>query len=162
MKRIFVAAAAALTLAGPLAATPAFARDYRSEYRQDRRDVREDRRDFRNDRRDFRNDRRDYRNDRWDSRRHNGYYYQNRFHRGPPPAAYYGRPGFSYGYQAWSRGQYIPRGYPVRVVEYRSYPQYRLAPPPRGYHYVRDDRGDILLAAIATGLIASVIVGGAY
>jgi Ni/Co efflux regulator RcnB len=156
MKRILLAAAAALTLAGPLMASPAFARDYRSEYRQDRREWRDDRRD---DRRDYRNDRRDYRSDRWDSRRYNGYYYQNRFYRGAPPAAYYGRPGFSYGYQAWSRGQYIPRGYPVRVVEYRNY---RLAPPPRGYHYVRDDRGDILLAAIATGLIASVIAGGAY
>lgn len=157
MKRILLTAAAALTLAGPLAVSSASAREYRSEYRQDQRsDWRNDRRD---DRRDYRGDRRDSRNDRWDSRRYNGYYYQNRFHRGAPPAAYYGRPGFSYGYQAWSRGQYIPRGYPVRVVQYRDY---RLSPPPYGYHYVRDDRGDILLAAIATGLIASVIIGSSY
>jgi Ni/Co efflux regulator RcnB len=29
--------------------------------------------------------------------------------------------------------------------------------PPRGYHYVQDDKGDIILAAIATGLIAAII-----
>ena len=42
-----------------------------------------------------------------------------------------------------------------REVDYRDY---RLRAPPRGYHYVRDDNtGEIVLAVIATGLIASLI-----
>jgi Ni/Co efflux regulator RcnB len=42
-----------------------------------------------------------------------------------------------------------------REVDYRAH---RLREPPRGYHYVRDDNtGDIVLAVIATGLIASLI-----
>lgn len=42
-----------------------------------------------------------------------------------------------------------------REVDYRDY---RLRQPPRGYHYVRDDNtGEIVLAVIATGLIASLI-----
>lgn len=43
-----------------------------------------------------------------------------------------------------------------REVDYRAH---RLREPPRGYHYVRDaNTGDIVLAAIATGLIAALIV----
>ena len=43
-----------------------------------------------------------------------------------------------------------------REVDYRSH---RLKAPPRGYHYVRDNNtGEIILAAIATGLIASIIL----
>lgn len=42
-----------------------------------------------------------------------------------------------------------------REVDYRYH---RLKAPPRGYHYVRDDNtGDIILAAIATGIIAAII-----
>ena len=42
----------------------------------------------------------------------------------------------------------------AREVDHRAY---RMKAPPRGYHYVQDDRGDIILAAIATGLIAAII-----
>jgi len=42
-----------------------------------------------------------------------------------------------------------------RDVDYRAQ---RLNQPPRGYHYLRDDNtGDIILAAIAAGLIAALI-----
>jgi Ni/Co efflux regulator RcnB len=42
-----------------------------------------------------------------------------------------------------------------REVDYRSH---RLKAPPRGYHYVKDDNtGEIILAAIATGIIAAII-----
>jgi Ni/Co efflux regulator RcnB len=139
-KRMFLAAAAVLTFAGPLAAESAFAQPGRYDNHRGYGD---------RDRDGVPN-----RVDRWDNRRNNGYYYNNRWYRGAPPAAYYGRPGFRVGYRAWTRGERIPYGYPVHVVDYRSY---RLAPPPRGYHWVRDDRGDFLMAAIATGVIASVI-----
>lgn len=43
-----------------------------------------------------------------------------------------------------------------REVDYRDH---RLKEPPRGYHYVRDDNtGDIVVAAIAGGLIAALIL----
>jgi Ni/Co efflux regulator RcnB len=49
-------------------------------------------------------------------------------------------------------------GYYTRYVEV-DYRDHHLKPPPRGYHYVRDDKGDIILPAVATGLIASIIAG---
>lgn len=55
----------------------------------------------------------------------------------------------------WQRGHYLPAQYRARpyVMDYRAY---RLAPPPRGYHYVRvDDRA--VLVAITSGLIANVV-----
>jgi Ni/Co efflux regulator RcnB len=61
------------------------------------------------------------------------------------------------GYQAraWHRGDRLPAEYRGRgyVVDYRAY---RLAPPPRGYQYVRVGN-DVVLTAVATGVIASVI-----
>lgn len=158
MKRLLVTAMAAVTLVGPLAmTTPAMAKDYGYQRVDDRRDWRDNRRDERRD--DRRDDRRNYnqgyREGRWDAQRHNGYTYNNRWYYGAPPAAYYGRPGFQPGYHSWRRGERLPPGYHYQVVDYR---RYNYAPPPRGYHYVRDDRGDVILAAIATGIIASVIL----
>jgi Ni/Co efflux regulator RcnB len=52
---------------------------------------------------------------------------------------------------------YYRHGY--EGVDYRAY---HLRPPPRGCRYVRDDRGDILLVGIATGVILSAILGSRY
>ena len=71
------------------------------------------------------------------------------------------RPGYSYGYgyeqgyRHWSRGQVLP-------YEYRRYPVYNYddygwAPPPRGHAYYRTNTGDIILAAVATGIIVSIL-----
>lgn len=59
-------------------------------------------------------------------------------------------------HKRWKVGdRYERRDTRVRVVNYNSY---HLKPPPRGYHYVRDDNtGEIILAAIATGIIAAII-----
>ncbi len=61
------------------------------------------------------------------------------------------------GYQArqWRHGEKLPPAYRSRayVVDHRTY---RLAPPPRGYQYVRVGN-DVALTAITTGVIASVI-----
>src|SRR5512145_1831920 len=85
----------------------------------------------------------------WDRRRFNGYAYRGVWHYGPPPASL---ADAVLGYRAWRRGDRLPAYYisSFPVVDYRVY---RLAPPPRGYHYVRDDRGDYLLIGIATGVI---------
>jgi len=52
----------------------------------------------------------------------------------------------------WERGhRYYGPSYVVR-----DYGYYRLRPPPRGYHWVRDDNNDLLLVAITTGIILDI------
>lgn len=157
MKRLIFSALAAATLVAPAAA---FAdQPQRSGYE------RTSDRDWNNDRdrnwdRNDRNDRngrydRDHRYQRFDSRYHNGYYIGRSWHYGPPPAAAYRMRGFELGFKQWRRGDRL--GYyngRYREVDYRAH---RMKAPPRGYHYVQDDKGDIILAAIATGLIAAII-----
>lgn len=99
--------------------------------------------------------------DRWDSGRHNGYYYNNQWRYGPPPNAYYGRPGYRPGYNAWRRGAYLPDYYRGRGYVIYDYGRYHLRPPPRGYYWYRVG-DDYLLAAIASGLIFDVIVNSGY
>ncbi len=163
MKRILPTAAAFIAAAAPLAAPAAFAEPQRGGYEQNR-DNRYDRND-RDDRRDSRvvvkkhttiwRDNRS--NARWDARQHNGYYIYNTWYYGQPSANAYRTRGFQLGYKPWARGDRLGahnNGY--REVNYRDY---RLNAPPRGYHYVRDDNtGEIILAAIATGIIASIIL----
>lgn len=87
------------------------------------------------------NDHRDYRNDRHDDRRvvvHK----ETRIYKDRP--------------NHWRVGDRFGSYRSYREVNYRDY---RLKQPPRGYHYVRDNNtGEIILAAIATGLIASIIL----
>ncbi|HYC68659.1 RcnB family protein [Brevundimonas sp.] len=56
----------------------------------------------------------------------------------------------------WRRGAVIPYDY-RRNWYVRDYHRYGWAPPPRGYGYYRTDTGDIVLAAIATGVILSLL-----
>ncbi len=163
MKRFAIAAAAALTLTAPLSGVasaqnlggqPRYDRDNRNDRDNDRRD--NDR--SRNDRRDNdRNDRGRNTRARWDRGQHNGYYVNGRWNYGPPPAAVYGRSDYRPGYQAWRRGERLPSYYRTqyREVDWRR-AHYRA--PPRGYHYVRDDRGEVLLVGIATGVILSILL----
>ncbi len=185
MKRIALAAATALMLAGPLTATASAQAVNRAGGQNtvlgvggnhDRADGRRDNDNDRNDRggnrgdndrdwgrgdndRDWdRNDRRgDRRNARWDNQRHNGYTYNGRWYYGPPPSAYEGRHGYEAGYRSWRRGERLPSYYQgrYRQVDYR---REHLRAPPRGYRYVEDDRGDYLLVGIATGVILSIIL----
>ncbi|HBF50550.1 MAG TPA: hypothetical protein DDX04_09515 [Massilia sp.] len=119
---------------------PAFAqhndrRDDRREYRDDRR---EDRRDFRDERRE---DRRDYRDARRDDRRDDR---QARRGAGPRHDLY--------------RGNRLPANYHHKQYVVDNWRSHRLSAPPRGYHWVQVGN-DYVLAAIATGIIASVLLG---
>jgi len=153
MNRFATAAIAALTFIAPLAIAPVAAADPPG-YSQRDRDHRADRRDDRRD--DRRADRRDDRRDnRWDNRRYNGYVVNNRFYYGPPPAHVRNA---RYEYRNWRRGDRLPSYYRQNYVVVRDYQRSRLRAPPRGYHYVRDDRGDTLLVGIATGVILGVIL----
>ena len=73
---------------------------------------------------------------------------------------YYGR---QYGYNGYNghlrTGQRYPywRDHGRYISDYRAY---NLPPPAPGYRYYRDDNGDVVMAAIASGMIG-LIVGGA-
>ncbi|MBX3476061.1 MAG: RcnB family protein [Brevundimonas sp.] len=165
MNRMTKAAVVALALgtaAVPLAAeAQQHRRDDRREWRQDRRDDRRDwRQDRRNDRRDWRQDNR--RNDRWDRNNRDWWRGRSDFrdYRGARQGYWYA-PGYGYhrvepryyGYR-WQRGSYLPPAYRHYYVNDPYY--YGLPPAPRGYRYVHAG-SDIVLMAVATGLIASVL-----
>lgn len=90
-----------------------------------------------------------------------------------PPPVYYAPPQTSvtvtYGYKYgphYHRG-YAPRynvghhyQYAPRTVYINDYHRHGLYQPPSGYHWVRDnDRGDAILASVATGAIIGLVVG---
>lgn len=163
MKKFVTAAVAAViaTTSLGLAATAADAQSYnngprgqaRHEQVQDRRDDRrEHRQDARDDRRenrqDARNDRREYRQD---QRAYDRYQRAERRY----SAARWQQPR-GYSYRTYSYGQRLPNAYNAYVVN--DYNRYGLRAPPRGYHYVRNGN-DVVLAAVAGGLITAVIAG---
>jgi Ni/Co efflux regulator RcnB len=73
---------------------------------------------------------------------------------------YWGR-GYGYeGYRGhWRTGQVYPNWRNDRYV-ITNWRTYNLPPPPAGYRYYRDDSGDVVMAAIASGMIG-LIIGGA-
>jgi len=159
-----------LALAGALTVvSPAFADDDRrgrhgghsSHHRDDDRgDRRHGRWDNDDRRRHWDDDRRSRGHSRWDRSdprrvvymgpsapryvvRHHPVYHDR--YRGRPP---------------WARGRhYGYHGYgPTYVVhDYRPY-RHRLYAPPRGYYWRRSDAGEFLLVAIATGIIADIVL----
>jgi len=151
MKKATKAAVAAITaLASVLTVIPAQAQPGPGRWRDSDRDGRPDRVEWNRDRdRDGRPDQWDRRDNRrgWHGTRDRGSYnWRN----------YGGRYGYD-GYRGrWRTGQrygyWNNRAY--RINDYRSY---GLPAPRRGYRYYRDDSGDIILAAIGTGIIASIL-----
>jgi Ni/Co efflux regulator RcnB len=147
----FVTAAVAATVAlgsvGMASAAEAQSRGDRYEQRQDRREWRqerrEDRREWRQDRREVRQQQRAYA--RWQQA-------QRRYH-----APRYVAPR-GYQYRSWSYGQSMPYAYRTQRYVINDYDRYGLARPPHGYQYVRSGN-DVVLAAVAGGLISAVIAG---
>ncbi|WP_395645095.1 RcnB family protein [Terricaulis sp.] len=139
MKRLAIAATALLTMIGPLAATSAAADPPRSHRVQQQQQQQQR-----------------FQQQRWDDSRYNGFYVGNRFYRGQPNAAQQRARDFRPAWQQWRRGERLnayQRAH-YRRVDFR---REHLRAPPRGYEYRRDERGDLLMVAIATGLIASII-----
>ncbi|MBL8551540.1 MAG: RcnB family protein [Hyphomonadaceae bacterium] len=138
MKKIAIATIAAITALAPVTATSALAApgyqridNHRGDYRG-RPDARQ--------------------------QRQNGYWAGGRFYRGEPTRAQRSARDFRYDYRQWRRGERLntwERGHYSRVADYRAY---RLQAPPRGYEWRRTNTGDFVLAAVATGLIMSVIL----
>ena len=96
---------------------------------------------------------------RWNDRDDNGYTLNGQWRYGRPSANVMNQRGFQAGFHQWRRGDSLPNEFRnrYRIVDYRGA---RLRPPPRGYHYVRDERGNTLLVGIATGVIISMILSG--
>jgi Ni/Co efflux regulator RcnB len=167
-----LAALAALIATGSLATASAadaqsrYERSDRQEHRQDRReDRRDDRRDDRQYARqdDRRDDRREWRQDRREDRQEyrqqaRAYDRWQRAERRYYASRYQAPRG--YRYQQWSYGQRLPSHY-SRGYVINDYYRYGLRAPPRGYHYVRNGN-DVVLAAVAGGLITAVIGGLFY
>lgn len=59
----------------------------------------------------------------------------------------------------YRRAGWVPTRYRDSRYVVTDWRALRLRAPPRGYHYVRGDRGDFLLVASSTGIIASIQVG---
>ncbi|MDB5475948.1 MAG: hypothetical protein JWP49_1459 [Phenylobacterium sp.] len=175
MRQLLYAALALGVAAAPIAASAqpqdqghehGEPRDHRDERqgdgRGDGRDHRGDQRDHRDEQRGDRGGgRRDFRYDRAqpDSWRDRAEW--RGFHGGRQ--GYWYAPG--YGYQrvnpgwrrAWHRGAYVPG--PYRHYYVQDYGYYGLRPPPPGYRWVYAD-GNFVLMALASGLIADVILNG--
>lgn len=67
----------------------------------------------------------------------------------------YGARGYNGGHR-WAKGQRFDRRYATNYRVINNYRDYRLAPPPRGYQYVRSGN-DAVLVAITSGIIGAVI-----
>ncbi|MBM0107900.1 RcnB family protein [Steroidobacter sp. S1-65] len=167
MKTLFAAAVAVSLLTGT--AATAYADNDRGRHYERRHDDRgKDRREHRghHDRKDWdRKDHKDWdrhrghdRYDRRDAYRH-GYWQgradQRRYDRGRynPPRGYYVR--------SWRHGDHLPRAYCESRYIVHDYHAYHLSPPPRGHHWVRVNN-DVVLAAVASGLVVSVVNGLFY
>ena len=158
MKKALTAALAA-TLAvsslGVASAAEAQSRGDRQEHRQDRReDRRDDRREARQDRREWRQEVREDRREIRQQRRAYARWQQaqRRYNAG----RYYAPRG--YAVRSWSYGQRMPSYYRSNQYVVSDYGRYGLRQPPRGYQYVRSG-DDVVMTAIATGLITAVIAG---
>ncbi len=76
-------------------------------------------------------------------------------HRYVQPRTYYRAPA-----PRWHRGaRYYDRGYETTYVV-NNYRDYGLRQPPRGHYWRRDNRGEFLLVAIATGIITDLVLHG--
>jgi Ni/Co efflux regulator RcnB len=99
--------------------------------------------------------RRDERSEWRDNRGGNPHWKGQRFH---APSPYY--PPHGYLVRRWHDGDRLPDAYRGRQY-YVDYQRYHLNAPPRGYQYIRVNN-DVVLTAITTGVIMSVISGMYY
>ncbi|RDI97122.1 hypothetical protein DVT68_18780 [Dyella solisilvae] len=60
--------------------------------------------------------------------------------------------------QAYRRGERMPDRYYSREYYVTDYARYHVAPPQPGYRWIRDDSGQLVLTAIATGLIVDIAI----
>lgn len=188
MKRLLIAAASLATVAAPMAASAQSygeVRHDKREVREEQRDVQRERaraqrdgvvtnreaRQIQNERRDVVGARRELQSDRQDMRQAQRWDRSNRnWWRGRTDfrgyngrrSGYWYAPGYGYRPVAkqywnyrWARGAYVPAGYRSYYVNDPYF--YGLRPAPYGYRWVYAD-GNLVLMAMATGLIADIVM----
>lgn len=147
-KKLSSALASLVAIASVVTAVPASAQ---SQWRDSDRDGRSDRREWNRDRD------RDGRADQWDrydnrrgwsgDRRARNDWRWSRYNRQYGYNGYAGRWREGQRYAYWNNSRYY-------INDWGSY---NLPPPRRGYRYYRDDNGDIIMAAIGTGIIGLIL-----
>ena len=174
MRHLLYAAVALATVAAPMAASaqPGERHDDRRELNDDRRDLRHDRREAQRDgrigpgeraelardHREINRDRRDLRYDRARAESWRDRAEWREFH--GARRGYWYAPGYGYrpvSHFGWRRGAYVPVNYRSYYVQDWGY--YGLRPPPPGYRWIYAD-GNFVLMAIASGLIADLVIRG--
>lgn len=164
-KKALIIAAVAATLTSGAAFAQTYDRDHRNDnrYEQQDRSYRTDRNDYgrhvdNNDRRDRwdRHDRNDRRDNNYRGHEHRDYRYNNSYGNG------YGvvyNSGYNNAYRyGVRRGEYLPHQYRgSRYVVSDWHGRRHLYAPPRGHQWVQAGN-DYLLVALATGLIAQVLL----
>ena len=147
-------------------------REQRFEQRQERRAERfEERQDRREHRFEHREDRRhEQRHEQWQARQE----WQHR-HAAPPVYVQPARPVYSHAWRTapyyaprvqyihsgpryYYQGDVLPWEYRRHMMVVNDWNTYGLYAPPHGYQWVRSDTGEILLIALATGLIANLLL----
>lgn len=58
----------------------------------------------------------------------------------------------------WARGENFRQYYRGPTYVVRDYGRYHLRRPPNGYHWIRDNSGNYLMVAIASGVIADLLM----
>jgi Ni/Co efflux regulator RcnB len=159
MKRILAAALAVTLMTGSVMAE---ARDHDGRDRHSRHDERgwkgkHDRHaSNHHDRRErYADNRRDHDRDRHWERRDYRRAYVVAHHPARFRAGNYYRPS-GYRHYAWHRGAHLPSSYYAPRYVVHDYHAYHLHRPPHGHHWVRVDN-DVLLTAIATGVVVAVV-----
>lgn len=151
MKRQILSLMSIPVLAMSLAAAPAMADDWGHDHGRHGHDNRGDRgRGHWDDRHDRHERREAYRDGYRDGRDRGRVVVERNYYRPPPRVVY--RP---YDYR---RGYRYSHYYGGPTVVVRDYDRYHVRRPPRGYHWVRDDRGNLLMVAIATGIITDLLI----
>lgn len=106
-----------------------------------------------------------------DHDRHNGWEQGDHRQYNPPAVTYdaprhFQRNGYAYTQPAytynapryWARGERLPYDWRSRYYTVNDWRAYNLYAPPAGYQWVQADTGDYLLVALATGLIANLLL----
>jgi Ni/Co efflux regulator RcnB len=105
-----------------------------------------------------------------DQNHNNGGHQDQNHNNGRPPMPMHadngparGGPGGPHGEgpHDWHRGDRLPDDYRDRQYVVDDYRGYGLRQPPRGYHWVGVN-GDYVLAAIATGVIAQIVLSNGH
>jgi Ni/Co efflux regulator RcnB len=61
-------------------------------------------------------------------------------------------------HNGWHKGERIEVIYLQPRYHVQDYRHYRLAPPPRGHRWIRTHDGKFILIAVATGIIADILL----